>query len=153
MLTQITTELPMSTQNYDDHAKMVPMYHYVTFGIVVLTFIGSLVYLWVSWGTDHQHGASLQSATLLGLFFVMFWARIFALRAQDRAIRAEENLRHFVRHGSLIDPALTMRQIIGLRFAPDEEWDALASNAASNGTSEKEIKQSIANWKADEDRV
>jgi len=46
-----------------------------------------------------------------------------------------------------------MRQIIGLRFAPDEEWDALASNAASNGTSEKEIKQSIANWKADEDRV
>ena len=143
----------MSTQNYDNHAKMVPRFHYLTFAIVALTLIGSVVYLWVSWGTDNQHGASLQVVANVGLIFVMFWARLFALKAPDRAIRAEENLRHFVRHGSLMDPALTMRQIIGLRFASDEEWDALASNAAAKGTSEKDIKQSIKNWKADHDRL
>jgi hypothetical protein len=46
----------------------------------------------------------------------------FALRAQDRAIRAEENLRHFILTGKPFDSRLRMSQIIALRFAPDDEF-------------------------------
>jgi len=42
-----------------------------------------------------------------------------------------------------------MRQFIGLRFAPDEEYITLAEKAAIENLSEKEIRQSIKNWKAD----
>jgi len=55
--------------------------------------------------------------------------------------------------GKLLDPRLTMGQIIALRFAPDAEFLALASKAASDGTSPKDIKQSIKNWRADNYRV
>ena len=89
----------------------------------------------------------------IGLLLVALFSRSFALKAQDRAIRAEENLRHFVLAGKLLDPKLTLRQIIGLRFASDGEFVALAQKAAASGMSEKEIKKAITNWKADHDRV
>ena len=81
------------------------------------------------------------------------FARLFALKAQDRAIRAEENFRHYLLTGKPLDPRITVRQVIGLRFAPDDEFPALAAKAAAEGTSEDDIKKSIKNWKADHYRV
>ena len=78
---------------------------------------------------------------------------MFALKAQDRAIRAEENLRHFVLTGKLLDPKLTVRQIIGLRFASDGEFVALAQRAAAENLSEDDIKKAIKTWKPDTYRV
>ncbi len=46
-----------------------------------------------------------------------------------------------------------MRQIIGLRFASDEEFIALAARAVEEGLSEKDIKKSIKNWRGDYDRA
>jgi hypothetical protein len=89
----------------------------------------------------------------LALLFIFFLARIFSLKAQDRAIRAEENLRHFILTGKPLDSRLTIRQIIGLRFASDEEFADLAKKAAESGLSEEDIKKSIKNWKADTYRV
>ncbi len=80
-------------------------------------------------------------------------ARVFALKAQDRAIRVEENFRHYLLTGEPLDPRLTTRQVIGLRFAADDEFVTLAKSAAESGTSEKEIKQAIQNWRADDYRV
>jgi hypothetical protein len=88
----------------------------------------------------------LISFVLLNLFF---FARTFALKAQDRAIRAEENFRHFLLTGKPFDARLTIRQIIGLRFASDEEFPSLAKKAAEEGISEDEIKKSIKNWRGD----
>ena len=48
--------------------------------------------------------------------------RAFPLAVQDRAIRAEENLRYFSLTGKLLDKGLTMSQIIALRFADDNEF-------------------------------
>ena len=78
---------------------------------------------------------------------------MFPLKAQDRAIRAEENLRHYVLTGKLLDPKLTVRQIIGLRFASDREFVALAQKAAAESLSEDAIKKAIRNWRADTYRV
>ncbi len=80
-------------------------------------------------------------------------SRIIRVKAQDRAIRAEENLRHFVLTGKLLDPGLTIRQIIGLRFAADDEFVELAKRSIRDGLSEDAIKRAVKNWRADTDRV
>jgi len=78
-----------------------------------------------------------------------FYARVFALKAQDRAIRAEEKFRHFVLTGKRLDTKLTTRQIIGLRFASDEEFPELAKRAVIENLSENAIKKVITNWRED----
>ena len=66
---------------------------------------------------------------VLTLISVSFHARSFALKAQDRAIRAEENLRYFILTGKRLDQALPLDRIIALRFASDEEFVALTARA------------------------
>ena len=103
----------MQEQNYKNHARFDPAYHAVLFGMVMLTFIGSCVNLWKSAG-DHQrlYSASLIVALTASTLLLMFICRIYALKAQDRAIRAEENLRHFVLTGKLLDARLSIKQAI-----------------------------------------
>ena len=120
------------------------------FFLLFLTLIGAVVNLYKSIG-DHQrlYSASLIVVLTVAGLMLFFFCRIFALKAQDRAIRAEENLRHFAVTGQLLDPRLTIRQVIGLRFAPDDEFVELAKKAAGGNLSEDEIKKSIKNWKPD----
>ena len=92
----------------------------------------------------------LVSFVLLSLYL---HSRVFALKAQDRAIRAEENLRYFILTGKRIDQRLTLAQIIALRFASDEELPALAQKAAEEGLSNEAIKKQIRVWRGDWHRV
>ena len=144
----------MENQSYANHVKLVTPYHKVLFPVLLLTLGGASVNLYQSIG-DHEriYSASLILVMVVALVATALFARIFALKAQDRAIRVEENLRHYVMTGKLLDPRLTTRQIIGLRFASDGEFVELAKKAAEQATSEKDIKQSIKNWKADLYRV
>lgn len=143
----------MSDQNYSNHTRWEPGFHFVIFPIAFLTFIGSVYYLFQAWGTDNQYPASLIAALSFAVCGVALFGRGFALKAQDRVIRLEETLRAERLTGQGLDPALTMRQIIGLRFASDGEWEALAKRAVAEQMSEKEIKQAITHWRADEYRV
>lgn len=144
----------MEEQSYAKHTKLVPPYHFFLFPAMVLCFVGSLVNLYESLD-DHSrlYNAALISLMSFGLVLTVFFARIFALKAQDRAIRAEENLRHFVINGKLLDRRITVKQIVALRFASDAEFVALAAKAANEGTDPKEIKRSIQFWRADHDRL
>jgi hypothetical protein len=144
----------MPTQTYANHRRYVLMFHVVLFGLLVLTFIGSLVNFFRSWG-DHEriYSASLIVVLVFCVLLLFFFTRIFALKAQDRAIRAEENLRHFVLTGRLLDPGLTMRQIIGLRFASDTEFLELAQKAVRENLAEDAIKRAIKTWRPDTYRV
>jgi HAMP domain-containing protein len=144
----------MDTQNYANHRQLVPGFHFVLFPLLVLTLGGSVTNLIQSWG-DHTriYSASLIFVLSLAMIMLMGFCRMFALKAQDRAIRAEENLRHYVLTGKLLDPKLTVRQIVGLRFAPDTEFVALAQRAAAENLSEDDIKKAVKSWKADTYRV
>jgi hypothetical protein len=144
----------MPIQTYTNHRQMVPMYHYVLFFLLVLTQIGSLVNFFKSLG-DHQriYGASLIVVLTWCVLMLFFFCRMFALKAQDRAIRAEENLRHYVLTGRLLDSRLNIQQVIALRFAADEEFPALAKQAAEENLSNDSIKRVIKNWRADYHRV
>jgi hypothetical protein len=144
----------MTEQNYANHVKFVPMYHAVTFGLIALSLIGSVVNLIKSLGQHSGiYSASLLVVVFVILGFIFIYARSFALKAQDRAIRAEENLRHFVMTGKLLDSRLTIRQIIGLRFASDGEYLELCNRAVAENLSEDAIKKAIKNWRADYYRV
>jgi len=130
----------------------VPLYHYITALGTMLLFIGSIVNL-VKSSEGNLYDASLLVFGSLLLMLTTFYARSFALRAQDRAIVAEEKFRHYLLAGKTLDDKLTVRQIIGLRFASDEEFVALAGRAVAENLTEKEIKKKIKNWKADNYRV
>ena len=144
----------MEAQNFANHARTVPIYHFILFPLIALTLIGSFVNLYQSWG-DHQrqYSSSLIVVVMICLLLLFFIARLFPLKAQDRAIRAEENLRHYVMTGKLLDPKLTVRQIIGLRFASDQEFVELAGRAVEENLSEVAIKKAVKNWRADTYRV
>jgi hypothetical protein len=151
---EVPPDMADKPQSYAQHAQLVPMYHFVTFGILVLTFIGACVNLYRSIGDSSRiYSASLLVTLTLAVIFLFFLARVFALKAQDRAIRAEEQLRHYVLTGKLLDARLTIRQIIGLRFASDGEFAALAQRAADQGLSEDDIKKAVKSWRADTYRV
>ena len=144
----------MEAQNYANHLRLVPMFHGVLFGLLGLTLIGSAVNLYESWG-DHErmYSASLILVLVVCGIITALFGRIFALKAQDRAIRAEESLRHFVLTGKLLDPSLTMGQIIALRFAPDAEFTVLAERAAAENLAPDAIKRAVKIWRADTYRV
>jgi len=141
-------------QNYANHARFDPLYHRVLIPITFLTFVGACVNFGKSWG-DHVrlYSASLILVLAACMVAAALYARIFPLKAQDRAIRAEENLRHYVLTGKLLDPRLSVRQVVALRFASDGEFAALAARAANENLPPKEIKQAIKTWRADEYRV
>lgn len=144
----------MDEQNYSNHRRFVPLFHGVLLGILVLTLAGSVVNLFKSWG-DHEriYSASLILVLVVCSLMLFFFCRIFALKAQDRAIRAEENLRHFVITGKLLDPGLSIRQIIALRFASDAEFVALAQQAVAERMASDAIKRAVKHWRADTYRV
>lgn len=144
----------MTEQNYKNHRQVVPLFHGVLFGLLAATLVGSIVNLYQSMG-DHQrlYSASLIVALTIACLFLFFFCRIFALKAQDRAIRAEENLRHFVLAGKLLDARLSTLQIVGLRFASDGEFPKLAQKAADQNLSPDAIKKTIAQWRPDLYRV
>lgn len=144
----------MPEQSFAKHTRLVPLYHFVLFALVLAILVGSIRYLFKVMDEPGQlYPASLLAAISVALFLFFVFTRTFPLKAQDRAIRAEENLRHFALTGKLLDPRLKMKQIIGLRFAPDAEFPALAKKAADGAMEQKAIKQAIVNWKADNDRM
>lgn len=145
----------MQEQNYANHTKLVTPFHKVLIPLAFATLIGSFVNLYHSIG-DHErlYNAALIVALSLGLFVTIFFCRVFALQAQDRAIRAEERFRYYVlTGGKLLDSRLKRGQIVALRFASDAEFVDLSRMAADKGMSGKEIKMAIKNWKADHERL
>jgi hypothetical protein len=142
----------MKAQNLKNHARFVPLYHFVSSTLLLAILIGSFVNLYHSTPETH-YAAALIVALTIGVMIVWYYVRVFALKAQDRAIRAEENFRHFIITGKPHDSRLKITQIIALRFASDEEFVLLSKRAADESLSPAEIKKAIRNWRADYDRA
>ncbi len=144
----------MESQNYKNHKQMVPLFHYVTSLAVFVATVGSFLNIAYAW----NHHYNLYSSLLICLITLVldvfyFFIRSFPIKAQDRAIRAEENLRHYVLTGKLLDSRLRIGQIIALRFAPEEELPELAQRAVSENLKADDIKKAIKNWRMDTHRV
>lgn len=144
----------MPQQNFNNHSKYVPLFHFVLSPLILLFMIGSVVNLISACNAgENIYNESLIVLLSIIVLLATFFSRTFALKAQDRAIRAEENLRHFALTGKLLPSTLRLSQIIALRFASDDEFVKLAERAASQQMRSKDIKQAIVNWKTDYNRV
>src|SRR2546430_12304920 len=81
----------MEEQNFANHGKFVPTFHFFAVPVFVINFIWSLVRLWnLGFSFAGIFGVILAAA----LVILAFQARMFALAVQDRVIRLEEKLRY-----------------------------------------------------------
>ena len=142
----------MKAQNYKNHSRIVFTYHIFTLLAIVALLIGSLRNVMYSTRAN-LYSAWLIVLVALILLSLYIHSRVFALKAQDRAIRVEESLRYFILTGKPLDHRLTLGQIIALRFASDEEMPALAEKAVTHGLSNDDIKKQIRVWRMDVHRV
>ncbi len=140
-------------QNFENHAKTVPAYH----GAATLMLLVPTLWFAYRTVTDFNVDALMFLVFCGGVVVTALFARIFPLGVQDRVIRLEEQMRL----KRLLPDDLqnrvgdfTTSQLIGLRFAPDEELPDLARRVLDEGISDrKPIKQSVKNWRADNQRI
>ena len=145
--------MSQSDQNFKNHAKVVPAYHYWMTPMLVLPSL----YLGYRVVVDFSFADLVTFIFSVGVVFAAFFARWFALGVQDRVIRLEERMRmekllpEDLKHRI---PEVTTEQMIALRFASDEELTGLVFTALSEGISDrKTLKQAIKNWRADNQRI
>ncbi|HLF44849.1 MAG TPA: DUF6526 family protein [Chitinophagaceae bacterium] len=144
--------MPEDIQEFKNHVRYVPLYHFIASFLLFAILGGSIVNLIHADAHTHYSAALILLMTLV-LIILYWYNRAFALKAQDRVIRAEENFRHFIITGKPLDNRLRMSQIIALRFASDSEFAGLAKKAVEENLSMKEIKLAVKNWKGDYNRV
>lgn len=141
-------------QSYANHAQYSPLYHYFTSPLALVFLVWSLTRFFKDPSADT--GYFLVGA--LAMFGVVSVSRLSPLRAQDRLIRLEEQLRYQrVLPATLVEQAmstLSPRHYIALRFASDAELAGLVEKVIANPAMKgKEIKQQIRNWRGDYFRV
>lgn len=138
----------VTPQTYATHRRYVPGFHVFVFGVLALNVVVAIVQLVRAPGFFTAWSVLLSVA----LVFLSWYARSFPLRAQDRVIRLEERLRLKELLPEPLRsrvPDLTTGQLIGLRFASDEEVPALVEAALAGRLSGEEIKKRIKSWRPD----
>ena len=144
----------MERQSYSNHKRYIPLFHYLMLGLIICSIVGAVMNYFDSINKTEGFYSSLLILVISVLQFMgFFFFRGFALRAQDRAIRSEENFRHFILSGKQFDSRLNIDQIVALRFAPDDEFILLSKEAVEKQLTGEEIKKSIKRWKGDYHRV
>jgi len=137
------------TQNFENHTKLVPAFHFVVLPVFLLNLVWSVgrVIQNLSFGTV------VSLLVSVALLLLAFTARIFALTVQDRVIRLEMRLRmQQVLPAELRTriPEFTVSQLVSLRFASDSELPGLAQKVLDEKlTDRKAIKKMIHNWQPD----
>jgi hypothetical protein len=137
-------------QNYSNHVKWVPLFHFFVLPVLLANFFTS-VFRYRAFGITWVWLIGMMTA--LALFLLAVLGRTFALKVQDRIIRMEERQRCErllpTELKSRIEE-ITPEQFVALRFASDAELPGLVSKVlADKITSRKAIKQMVKNWRGD----
>ena len=139
-------------QSFKSHARFDPPFHMVLFAVLLANLVMAITYavghftIFTGWAV----------ALSIAVFIPFLKLRTYPLKVQDRVIRLEERLRL-----QALAPAewhtqiyrLTEDQLIGLRFAGDDEVVELAKQALEGNLNRKQIKDRIQNWRADDWRI
>jgi Family of unknown function (DUF6526) len=137
------------SQNFANHTKIVPPFHFVVLGIFTIN-LG-----WSIYRIAHAFSAESVISLLLAIAFILaaLYGRLFALTVQDRVIRLEMRLRMLQLLPTDLRsriPEFTVNQLVALRFASDGELPALARKVLDEKLSDrKTIKKMIQNWEPD----
>ncbi len=137
------------TQNFENHAKFVPAFHFFVAPVFLLNIVWSIVRL----VRDVSFGTIVALLVAVALFLLAFTARIFSLTVQDRVIRLEMRLRmQQVLPSDLRTriPEFTLDQLVSLRFASDAELPDLSRKVLEEKlTDRKAVKKLIREWQPD----
>lgn len=140
-------------QAYANHTRWHPIFHFFLVPVMAINLIWSIVLCYQNPGWTQWWWTIVSIA----LVVMMFLVRTNSLKVQDRLIRLEEQLRYqrlltsdLAQRASGLSP----RQIIALRFAPDDELESLVNDVlAGKFNKPADIKRAIKNWRADQFRV
>jgi branched-subunit amino acid transport protein len=137
------------TQNFQNHTRFVPVFHFVALPIFLINVIWSGVRIFREFSWE----GLLSLFVAVALVILALHARLFALTVQDRVIRLEMRLRLAQLLPADLRPHIndfTVAQLVSLRFAGDGELPDLARKVlAENLTERKAIKKLVKNWQAD----
>ena len=136
-------------QNYKNHTRLFPLFHFVVLPIMLLNFLNSIRHVWLV----PNRSTAWAMVVAFGFAALALSARVMALAVQDRVIRLEMQLRLM----RVLSPDLQNRiaalkrgHFVALRFASDEELPGLVREITDGRLqTPKEIKLRVKNWQAD----
>jgi hypothetical protein len=142
-------------QSFRNHASLDPLYHFITSAALLANLVLGLIFLVLN-----RHTQLLLSIWIVILSLVLFIiyakVRTYPLKVQDRIIRLEERLRLEALLPAPLRkrlPELSEDQLIGLRFASDDELPSLVELTLDKKLNRKQIKERIQNWRPDQWRI
>ena len=139
----------MAEQSFKSHRRYIPAYHFFALPVLILNVVAQVLYF-LKYRTPYK---LFMIVVALALVVIPFMLRTMIARVQDRVIRLEERLRlsnllPAEMHAGIND--LTPGQLVGLRFASDDEVVALAQRCMSGElTKGEQIKKEVKNWRPD----
>lgn len=140
-------------QNYGNHRRYFWPHHFVVQPILALNFFFELR----DFGEARTWESGWSALVAFALLLLAITARAQALKAQNRSIRLEERLRLreiLPREEHAKIDTLRTGQLIGLRFASDEEVADLARRCFSGELKGSgDVKKAVKNWRPDYHRV
>lgn len=140
--------MSLKPQSYANHARYVPLFHFVLLAMLLFNLVWTVWHLVAS--PTGQRWVDLMMALAFGIIF--FYMRQFPVRVQDRIIRLEETLR-LQRLAADLAPRtgeFSAEQLIGLRFACDEELPSLARRVLAEQVADRRaIKRMVKTWRPD----
>ncbi len=142
-----------TVQSYANHRRYLPILHFVIQPILIINVVVEILRL-NKYPTLYHVWLVVVALALLIFTFI---ARSMALSAQNRTIRLEERLRLSTllpedQRARISD--LTPAQLIGLRFASDEEVAELTQRCfAGELKGSGDVKRAVQSWRADHLRV
>jgi len=138
-------------QSFKNHTRWQPLYHFIATPIALLNLFIQARHAYY-YGTRY---AWWNVVLAIGIFALVWSARIMALAVQDRVIRLEMRLK--LRELGVPDAdikRITVRQFVGLRFASDAELPDLVQRVLKGELTEQTaIKAAIKDWQADWQRA
>jgi Family of unknown function (DUF6526) len=147
-------------QTFANHTRYDPLFHF----FVTLVFLVNVILMGYHFIRVLSPSSRWDTILLSGWIFILSIAlliamtriRSYPMRVQDRVIRLEERLRLM----SVLQEPLRSRigelqdtQLVGLRFAPDEELPGLVQRALDEKLSRADIKKAIVKWRPDYSRI
>ncbi len=141
------------TQTFSSHRRFIPAFHFFALPVLLINVFVVAVQFWKDPRLINAWPVLVAIALAIGIAS----SRFMPLRAQDRIIRLEERTRL-----ERLLPAdlrgrigeLTERQLVAIRFAPDNEVPDITRRALSGELkSPGEIKRAIKDWRGDYFRV
>lgn len=152
----------MQTQNYANHTRIDRGRTYMFLVLLIITIFAGTVFIpdaiaWIQhpwFDRTNVFGYLIPALVLIAIRIGVLKLRTYAKILQDRIIRQEVNFRYYVATWKILSESVTISQIVALRFAGDNEFVVLVDKViAKPSLSNKEIKQMVADWKGDYNRV